>query len=108
MPARGTPTTTVGPAPAGGTIQRVVWILMENKTYSSIIGSSTAPYITSLANTYGVATDYTAISHPSLPNYIALTSGSAQGISDDGDPSSHRLNVPNIFSQLPGGASRSL
>ncbi|MBV9803337.1 MAG: hypothetical protein JO130_09115 [Solirubrobacterales bacterium] len=81
---------------------------MENKTFSSIIGSGSAPYITSLANTYGVATDYTAISHPSLPNYIALTSGSDQGITDDGDPSSHPLDVPNIFSQLPGGASRSL
>jgi phosphatidylinositol-3-phosphatase len=81
---------------------------MENQDYGSIVGSSSAPYINSLANTYGVATNYSAISHPSLPNYIALTSGSDQGISDDNDPSSHPLNVPNIFSQLPGGASRSL
>jgi hypothetical protein len=81
---------------------------MENRDYASIIGSGSAPYINSLATTYGVATDYSAISHPSLPNYIALTSGSDQGITDDSDPSSHRLNVPSIFSQLPGGASRSL
>jgi phosphatidylinositol-3-phosphatase len=103
----------VAPAPGasqsgGAKIQHVVWILMENKDYSSIIGSGSAPYITSLANAYGVATNYSAISHPSLPNYIALTSGSDQGITDDSDPSSHQLNVPNIFSQLPGGASRSL
>ncbi len=89
-------------------IQHVVWILMENKDYSSVVGSGSAPYINRLAHGYGVATDYSAISHPSLPNYIALTSGSDQGISDDSDPSSHRLNVPSIFSQLPGGASRSL
>ena len=89
-------------------IQHVVWILMENKDYSSVVGPGSAPYINQLAHRYGLATDYSAISHPSLPNYIALTSGSDQGIGDDSDPSSHRLNVPSIFSQLPGGASRSL
>jgi phosphatidylinositol-3-phosphatase len=89
-------------------IQHVVWILMENKDYSSVVGAGSATYINRLAHRYGLATDYSAISHPSLPNYIALTSGSDQGISDDSDPSSHRLNVPSIFSQLPGGGSRSL
>jgi hypothetical protein len=81
---------------------------MENENLGSIIGSSSAPYINSLANAYGLATDYSAISHPSLPNYIALTSGSDQGITDDSDPSSHPLSVPSIFSQLTAGASRSL
>lgn len=104
-PPVGAPATTTS---ASGPIQHVVWILMENQDYGSIIGSSSAPYITSLANTYGLATNYAAISHPSLPNYVALTSGSTQGISDDSDPSSHPLNVPSIFSELPGGASRSL
>ena len=89
-------------------IQHVVWILMENQDYSSIVGSGSAPYINRLGNRYGLATHDSAISHPSLPNYIALTSGGDQGISDDSGPSSHRLNVPSIFSQLPGGASRSL
>lgn len=89
-------------------IRHVVWIIMENKDYSSVIGSGDAPYINRLAHTYGLATHYSAISHPSLPNYIALTSGGTQGISDDSGPSSHRLNGPSIFSQLPGGASRSL
>jgi hypothetical protein len=92
----------------GHRIRHVVWILMENKDYSSVVDPGSAPYITHLAHSYGLATDYSAISHPSLPNYIALTSGSDQGISDDADPSSHRLNVPSIFGQLPAGASRSL
>ena len=48
----------------------------------------------------GSATRFFAESHPSLPNYIAMTSGSPQGIRDDDDPSSHRLAVPSIFSQL--------
>jgi hypothetical protein len=89
-------------------IRHVVWILMENKDYSSVIGGGSAPFINRLAHTFGLSTNYSAISHPSLPNYIALTSGSDQGISDDSGPSSHRLNVPSIFSQLPGGGSRSL
>jgi phosphatidylinositol-3-phosphatase len=81
---------------------------MENQDYGSIIGSSSAPYISTLASTYGLATNYSAITHPSLPNYIALTSGGDQGITDDSDPSSHPLNVASIFSQLPAGGSRSL
>jgi hypothetical protein len=104
------PAAPAPPPPVSNTggIQHVVWILMENENFGSIVGSGSAPYINSLASTYGLATDYSAISHPSLPNYIALTSGSDQGISDDSDPSSHQLNVPSIFSQLPAGASRSL
>lgn len=81
---------------------------MENKQYGQIIGSSNAPYINSLASKCGSATSMYAESHPSLPNYIAMTSGSTQGITDDSGPSSHPLNVPSIFSQLPAGASRSL
>jgi phosphatidylinositol-3-phosphatase len=105
------PATGTAAPPAGsstGRIQHVVWIVMENQDYGSIIGSGSAPYINSLAATYGLDTNYSAISHPSLPNYIALTSGSDQGIADDNDPPSHPLNVASIFSQLPGGASRSL
>jgi hypothetical protein len=110
QPAAPAPTPP-GPVPIvsnTGRIQHVVWILMENQNFGSIVGSGSAPYINSLASTYGLATSYSAISHPSLPNYIALTSGSDQGIADDSDPSSHPLKVPSIFSQLPGGASRSL
>lgn len=91
--------TTTPPA----TYQHVVWIVMENKTYSQIIGSSNAPYINSLADRCGLATSFYAEAHPSLPNYIAMTSGSTQGITDDHDPSSHPLTAPSIFSQLGTG-----
>jgi phosphatidylinositol-3-phosphatase len=84
----------------------VIWILMENHSFNEIIGNSAAPYINQLASHCGLATNYFAVSHPSLPNYIALTSGSTQGITDDNPPSSHRLNVPSIFSQLEGSPSR--
>ena len=86
----------------------VVWILFENHSYDRIIGSSSAPYFNRLAGKCGLATNFTALRHPSLPNYIGLTSGSTQGVTDDGSASKHPLNVPSIFSQLPGGGSRSL
>jgi len=85
------------------TFKHVVWIVMENRSYSEVIGSSGAPYINELAHECGLAANFSAESHPSLPNYVAMTSGSTQGIGDDGDPSQHRLAVPSIFSVLGGG-----
>jgi hypothetical protein len=80
--------------------KHVIWIVFENTRYSDVIGSSSAPYINNVANKCGLATNFFAEAHPSLPNYIAMTSGSPQGISDDSGPSSHPLNVPSIFSLL--------
>lgn len=62
---------------------RLVVILMENEELGSIIGSRAAPYINSLARRYASASDYHAVSHPSLPNYLALTGGDTFGISSD-------------------------
>ena len=88
----------VGRAPAR--YDHVVWIWMENKSYSSIIGSPEAPYENSLADACGLATNYVAVAHPSLPNYIAATSGATQGITDDNAPESHPLLVASIFGQV--------
>jgi hypothetical protein len=93
--------------PAPG-YDHVVWIVMENHSYDEIIGSADAPYINQLAAQHGLATSFYAESHPSLPNYIAMTSGSTQGIADDDPPSDHPLDVPSIFSLLAGGGARSL
>jgi hypothetical protein len=82
------------------TITKMLWIVMENHDYSAIVGSSAAPYENQIATACGLATNYHATTHPSLPNYIAMTSGSTQGITDDNPPSSHPLNVPSIFGQL--------
>jgi hypothetical protein len=59
------------------TYTHVLWIWMENHSYGTIIGSSRAPYINSVAKECGLATNYHNISHPSLPNYISATSGLA-------------------------------
>jgi len=72
-------------------------IVMENRESGSIIGNSTAPYINSLVARYGLATNYRAVAHPSEPNYLALFSGSTQGVTDDGV---HDLARQNLASQL--------
>jgi phospholipase C len=73
---------------------------MENKPYDAVIGSPSAPYENELAAACGLATNYHGVSHPSLPNYIAATSGSTEGIADDDPPSSHPLAVASIYSQV--------
>jgi hypothetical protein len=99
-PPPGGPCGTATTAPA--TYDHVVWVVMENEASVSIIGSPSAPYINALAQKCASASQFFAETHPSLPNYIAMTSGSTQGITDDNGPSSHPLSVPSIFSQLPG------
>jgi hypothetical protein len=57
--------------------------MMENTSYSTIIGNPLAPSINTLADTYGLATDYFGVTHPSEPNYVANIGGSYFGIQDD-------------------------
>jgi len=66
------PCGTLAKAPS---YTHVIWIWMENHSYSSIIGSSQAPYLNSVATECGLATNYHNVSHPSLPNYMSATSG---------------------------------
>ena len=67
---------------------------MENRSYDQAI---TGTYTAALASQYAVATNYHGVSHPSLPNYLALTSGSTYGITDDGF---HPLPSGGIGAQL--------
>ena len=67
---------------------------MENHSYGRAL---TGSYTAALAAKYSVATDYHAVSNPSLPNYLALTSGSTWGIADDGY---HRLPAGGLGAQL--------
>ncbi len=68
---------------AAGEPAHIAVVVMENEEYGDIIGSPSAPYINHLARRYGLARGTYAIGHPSLPNYLALTGGSAFGISSD-------------------------
>jgi len=103
-----------GPGPCGtaksppSRYDHVVWVVMENHAYSQIIGSADAPYVNKLGAHCGLAANFKAVAHPSLPNYIAMTSGGTQGIKNDLGPSAHKLDVPSIFSQAGTGGWRSL
>ena len=79
------PTPRPAPPPVAGlpSFSHIFVIVMENREYSSVIGDPGAPYINSLAQTYGLATNYYGVSHPSLPNYLAMTAGSTFGITSD-------------------------
>jgi hypothetical protein len=90
------------------TYHHVVWIVMENQAYSSIVGSPKAPYINWLRSRCASATRFFAERHPSLPNYIAMTSGSTHAITDDLGPSAHRLQGRSIFSQVGASGWRAL
>jgi phospholipase C len=58
-------------------------VVFENHESSEVLGTNDAPTFNALARRYASIDDYLAITHPSLPNYLALVSGSTQGITDD-------------------------
>ena len=105
-PAPGTgPCGTVGSTTYG----HVIWILMENKSYGSVIGSGSAPYETALAQQCAAAAHWnnTGSQYNSLPNYIALTTGITTGDSrldpftcDCAPSSSVNVTVDNLFRQV--------
>jgi phosphatidylinositol-3-phosphatase len=72
----------------------IVVVMEENHSYSQIIGSSQAPYINSLASQGALFTNSHAITHPSEPNYMAITSGSTYGLTSDACPfSTSKANI---------------
>lgn len=97
--------------------RHIVEIMMENQSYSTIIGNTAAPQLNSLANKYGLATNYYGVTHPSEPNYVAAIGGSSFGIQDDnqfyctrnlaatdphcvGTTVNHTVSAPNLAEQL--------
>jgi len=96
------PAAAASPCGRGGRplYRHVIWIWMENHNYESVIGSPKAPYENRLVAQCGSATNYYAITHPSLPNYLAATGGTTAGVRDDGDPSEHPLGNDSIFARL--------
>src|SRR5258708_343852 len=87
---------TPSPSPTPASKPHVFLIVMENRSYDQAM---TGAYTAQLAAKYAVATNYHGVSHPSLPNYLALTSGSTWGIADDGW---HPLPAGGLGAQLTG------
>src|SRR5213592_4576913 len=92
----GTAAITVTPS-AGAQFDHVFIVLEENNDYSSVTSSS-MPYLTGLAAQYGLATQYYANTHPSIGNYLDMTSGTV--LTNDDSYSGSPFNVPNIFRSL--------
>ena len=83
-------------------------ILMENHHYSQIIGNTNAPFINSYANSANLATNYFAVGHPSLTNYLEIVGGSNFGVINDDAPDWHNKScIPNIESGMPADESAS-
>lgn len=72
-------------------------VVMENRSYQSVMSN---PSIARIAARGGVATNYDAVAHPSLPNYLALSGGSTFGVTSD--CVTCYVRAPNLFSQLAG------
>lgn len=97
--ATATATAVTGGLPA---YDHVVVIIMENHAFGEIVGNtSAAPYINGTLLPQGaLATHYYAVTHPSLPNYLALTGGSSFGITSDCSPSSCPVNAGSLADSL--------
>src|SRR5437762_14377023 len=79
----------------------VVIVIEENHSYAEIIGSANAPYINSLAQQGALFTQSYGVTHPSEPNYLALFSGSTQGVTDDA--CGYTFSTPNLGRSLIDG-----
>lgn len=100
------PSPTASSSPAGGVPQydHIFWVMEENHSYGDIVGSSSAPYINETLIPKGsLATNDSAITHPSVNNYLADVSGQTYGgITDSCTPSntSCSTNAWNLFDGL--------
>jgi hypothetical protein len=87
-------------APEGAVPQprHTVVVIMENHSYAEVIASAGDPFINQLARRGALFTRSYGVTHPSEPNYLALFSGSTQGLSDDSCP--HRFSAPDLAADL--------
>jgi hypothetical protein len=96
LPTSSPPATEAVP----GDPPRVMIIVEENHSYDEVIGSADMPFLNQLARTYGLATDYSGVSHPSEPNYLAMVSGSIWDDPQDRTPADGLYPGPTLVDQL--------
>lgn len=95
--------TSGGPTGSGGIPQvaHVFVLVEENHGYGDVIGNTDMPYLNSLVSAYGLATQYFADAHPSLPNYFELTVGASTAITGtQGDGYSGTVTQDNVVRAL--------
>lgn len=95
-PATPGPTTAARPA-GSGVVTKVLVFVEENHSLSQM--QAEMPYTVGLAHRFGYATNYTAIQHPSLPNYLAIAGGQTFQVTDDDPPAAHPIPGTSVFGQ---------
>ena len=83
-------------------LDHVFLIMMENHGYAEVIGNPNMPFTNYLAKNAGLATNYYAVAHPSLTNYLEIVGGSNFGVINDHSPDWHNLTCKsNLITGLP-------
>ena len=92
-----------GPVPKGVPhLDHVFLIMMENHGYSQLIDNPNAPFINAYAKAANLATNFFAVGHPSLTNYLEVVGGSNFGVLSDHDPDWHNTSCqPNLATGVP-------
>ncbi|MDX6298136.1 MAG: phosphatidylinositol-3-phosphatase [Nocardioidaceae bacterium] len=99
-PATTTPSTAPTHGGVAATATKVLTFIVENHSQTQM--QAGMPYLSHLAQRYAYASDYSAITHPSLPNYLAIAGGSTFGVADDAYPSTNAVKVgpaTSVFDQ---------
>jgi hypothetical protein len=85
---------------AAGHYNHIFVIVEENHSFTDVIGNPAAPNLNALASTYGIATNYFAVTHPSEPNYVALLGGSPFTVNSDNAYYVQKVHAPSLISEL--------
>jgi phospholipase C len=100
----GTAANIPPPAPQPGQtnpqFKHVVIVVEENADYANVVANPAMPYLNGLANTYGLASNYFANLHPSIPNYMELTTGKTETIIDSETPLSFPVSDDNVVREI--------
>jgi len=90
------------PPPAAQSVRfgHVFIVVEENANYADVIANPSMPYLNGLANQYGLAANYFANAHPSIPNYFKLTTGDILTLIDASTPRSFPVSAENVVRDL--------
>jgi phospholipase C len=88
------------PVPNNVSFGHVFIVVEENANYSDVVGNASMPYLNGLATQYGLASNYYANLHPSIPNYFELTTGKTLTIIDSLTPQSFPVSDDNVVREL--------
>ncbi len=96
----GPPSATPANSASPPRYDHIFLVVDESHGFQDLIGNPAAPNLNALANKYGLATAYYAVSKPSEPNYVSMIGGSAFGIADDNPYWMNTIAKPSLISQL--------